>query len=151
MEKIVGLPPRPPAQVAGVAASVDECIGAICLWLGCLPSIALATRFAFPDSVPCNWSSLTCATSRVTRSQSWNEPQRKMQPGMHDVVTFRFIRAVGKIRGTGEKYGGENHVRIWFWWKEGRTIYMLEDITWSNSCLVIVRNENLYKSSKNEN
>lgn len=33
-------------------------------------ALATATRFVFLDSVPCNWSSLMRATSRMTKSQS---------------------------------------------------------------------------------
>lgn len=79
-------------------------------------ALATATRFVFLDSVPCNWSSLTCATWRMT-SQSWNEPERKMQPGMHS-SHVSFIRVLGKIP-----------TNTWHRWKTRRR----------KSCLYVVR------------
>lgn len=79
-------------------------------------ALATATRFVFLDSVPCNWSSLTCATWRMT-SQSWNEPERKMQPGMHS-SHVSFIRVLGKIP-----------TNTWHRWKTRRR----------KSCLYVIR------------
>lgn len=99
-----------------------------------LSGIALATtiRFVFLDSVPCNWSSLTCATSRMTKSQSWNEPERKMQPGMHS-SHVSFIRVAGKIpTNTWHRWKirRRNRVYISFDSMERRTITCAR-IIWS--------------------